>query len=81
MNLRLVRAFQIRERLMLQVRHKPGKQHIILDALISTYNMVCQRAQYKQSKPSKFVDGLEVVGKALYRRTKYIHGVSGNSSE
>lgn len=33
LNLRLVRAFQFLQQFKLEVRHKPGKEHIIPDAL------------------------------------------------
>ena len=33
MNLRLVRAFQFLSQFNLDVRHKPDKEHIVLDAL------------------------------------------------
>ena len=48
LNLRLVRASQFRQQFRLDVRHKPGKEHIILDALscLASTNVSCTNLSY-----------------------------------
>ena len=50
MNLRLVRASQFLQQLRLDVRHKPGKEHIISDALsrLASTNVGCSDASHSE---------------------------------